>query len=157
MMRFQHAGLRVRNLDRSLQFYTGPLGFRVKSRGDTRSWGGGIWVLLEDPRSHRVVELNWYPRTSLFGGRFSVGGGIDHLDFTLGVAPPEALGRLYRRLLQAGGRPTGYEPATTAGWMASVRDPDGIWITIGRRPTVRERRAIAASVRRSGPRRRRPS
>lgn len=27
--------------------------------------------------------------------------------------------------------------------MASVRDPDGIWITIGRRPTLAERRALA--------------
>ena len=28
------------------------------------------------------------------------------------------------------------------GWMASVRDPDGIWITIGRLPTRAERRKM---------------
>jgi catechol 2,3-dioxygenase-like lactoylglutathione lyase family enzyme len=146
-MEFQQVGLRVRNLPRSLKFYTGALGFRIKRRGDTRSWGGGLWVLLEDPHSRRVVELNWYPRGSMFGGRFSVGGGVDHLDFTLGVATQARLESVYRRLLRAGGRPTGYEPSTTGGWMASVRDPDGIWITVGRDPTPAERRQMAAVVR----------
>jgi hypothetical protein len=96
---------------------------------------------LEDPRSHRRIELNWYPRGSRFGGRYTAGDGIDHLDFTLGVASRASLERAYRSLLRAGGRPTGYEPSTTAGWMASVQDPDGIWITIGRRPTRAEQAA----------------
>jgi catechol 2,3-dioxygenase-like lactoylglutathione lyase family enzyme len=148
-VKFEQAGLRVRNLERSLRFYTRSLGFRVKARGDTRSWGGGIWVQLEDPRSRRVIELNWYPKNSLFGGRFTVGGGIDHLDFTLGVTSRSSLERVYRRLLAAGARPTGYEPSTTGGWMASVRDPDGIWITVGRQPTAPERRAMAEAVKAS--------
>ena len=122
-----------------MRFYTKALGLREVRRGDTRSWGGGIWVLLEDPKSHRRVELNWYPKGSLFGGPFRVGDGVDHLDFTLGVAPRRELERVYRRLLKNGGRPTGYEPSVTQGWMASVTDPDGIWITIGRRPTRAER------------------
>jgi len=64
---------------------------------------------------------------------------VDHLDFTLGVATRAELERVYRRLLEHGARATGYEPSTTEGWMASVTDPDGIWITIGRRPTRSER------------------
>jgi len=110
-------------------------------RGDTRAWGGGIWVLLQDPRSRRRLELNWYPRRSRFFEPYETGTALDHLDFSLGVAPRAELERTYRRLVRPGGRPTGYEPATTEGWMASVRDPEGIWITIGRRPTARERRA----------------
>ena len=138
-MRFQHVGLRVTRLERSLRFYSRALGFREVRRGDTRSWGGGIWVLLEDPVSRRKLELNWYPRGSLFFGRFRPGDAVDHLEFTLGVAPRAELERTYRRLLRLGARPTGYEPSNTAGWMASVTDPDGIWITIGRRPTRSER------------------
>jgi catechol 2,3-dioxygenase-like lactoylglutathione lyase family enzyme len=138
-MRFEVVGLRVTRLARSLRFYTRALGLKVVRRGDTRSWGGGIWVLLEDPRSHRRVELNWYPKGSRFGGPFRAGEAVDHLDFTLGVAPRAELERVYRRLLRAGGRPTGYEPSTTEGWMASVLDPDGIWITVGRKPTRHER------------------
>lgn len=139
-MRFENVGLRVTELRRSLRFYTRALGLREVRRGDTRSWGGGIWVLLEDPRSRRKLELNWYPERSLFGGRYLSGDAVDHLDFTLGVAPRKELERVYRHLLKNGAKPTGYEPSTTEGWMASVTDPDGIWITIGRRPTPSERR-----------------
>ena len=144
-MRFDAVGLRVTNLPKSLRFYTRALGLRVKKRGDTRSWGGGLWVLLQDPKSRRLVELNWYPKGSRFYERYAVGTGIDHLDFTLGAAPRAELERAYRRLLRAGGRPTKYEPSTTEGWMASVTDPDGIWITIGRQPTPSERRAMRAT------------
>jgi catechol 2,3-dioxygenase-like lactoylglutathione lyase family enzyme len=140
-MRYEAPGLRVTNLDRSLRFYTGALGFRVVKRGDTRSWGGGIWVRLRHPVSRHLLELNWYPRRSRFYEPYATGTAFDHLDFTLGVASRAALERTYRRLLRAGGRPTGYEPSTTEGWMASVRDPDGLWITVGRRPTRAERSA----------------
>lgn len=142
-LRFEVVGLRVTNLQRSLRFYTKGLGLKVKSRGDTRSWGGGIWIRLEDPRTHRGVELNWYPRRSVFYRRYTPGEAVDHLDFTIGPAPASALERAHRDLLRAGARPTAYTPSTTAGWMASVQDPDGIWITVGRRPTVTERRAMA--------------
>jgi catechol 2,3-dioxygenase-like lactoylglutathione lyase family enzyme len=138
-MRFENVGLRVTQLSRSLRFYTRALGLREVRRGDTRSWGGGIWVLLEDPRSRRKVELNWYPKGSRFGRSYRAGDAVDHLDFTLGSVPRAELERVYRRLLKLGARSTGYEPSTTEGWMASVTDPDGIWITIGRRPTRAER------------------
>jgi catechol 2,3-dioxygenase-like lactoylglutathione lyase family enzyme len=142
-MRLEQAGLRVTHFARSMRFYTRALGLRVKARGDTRVWGGGLWAQLEDPVSHRVVELNWYPPGSVFGTRYTAGDGIDHLDFTLGVASRAKLEQTYRSLLRAGARPTGYEPATTGGWMASVLDPDGIWITVGRRPTKAERTPVA--------------
>ena len=141
-MRLDTVGLRVRNFPKSLKFYSKALGLRVKKRGDTRSWGGGLWALLEDPNSHRVVELNWYPKSSRFYEPYSVGTGVDHLDFTLGSASRAELEKAYRRVLRAGGRPTKYNPSTTEGWMASVQDPDGIWITIGRQPTSAERRAM---------------
>jgi catechol 2,3-dioxygenase-like lactoylglutathione lyase family enzyme len=143
---FEVVGLRVTDLRRSLRFYTGALGFKIAARGDTRSWGGGLWVRLEDPKSHRNVELNWYPRGSRFWGSYSPGDGVDHLDFSLGSASRATLESTYRRLLRAGGRRTRYRPATTEGWMASVRDPDGIWITVGRQPTAAERRAMAPST-----------
>lgn len=140
-MELQQVGLRVRDWRRSLRFYTKALGLRVVRRGDTRGWGGGRWALLEDPRSRRVVELNWYPRGSLFFGPYRPGDALDHLDFTIGAASVEELERAYRRLLRFGAKPTRWKPATTAGWMASVRDPDGVWITLGRRPTLAEQRA----------------
>ena len=142
-MRLEQAGLRVTDLRRSVRFYTRGLGLRVVAEGDTRSWGGGRWVQLSDPRSGRVLELNWYPKGSLFYTPYRPGDALDHLDFTLGVATQARLEREFRRLLKSGASPTKYDPSTTSGWMASVRDPDGIWITIGRRPTAAERRHMA--------------
>jgi catechol 2,3-dioxygenase-like lactoylglutathione lyase family enzyme len=140
-VRLEQAGLRVRDFQRSIRFYTGALGLRLVRRGDTRSWGGGRWALLQDPKSRRVIELNWYPKGSLFYGPYRPGDALDHLDFTIGVASRQALERTYRRLLRHGASPTRWSPSTTEGWMASVRDPNGVWITIGRRPTRAERRA----------------
>lgn len=144
-MRLEALGLRVTNLPRSLRFYQRALGLKIVKRGDTRSWGGGLWVLLRDPRSRRVLELNWYPRGSLFAGPYRTGDALDHIDFTIGAAPITALERTHRRLLRAGARPTRYTPSTTGGWMTSVLDPDGVWITVGRRPTPAEARRMRAA------------
>lgn len=100
-------------------------------------------MLLRDPRSGRRVELNHYPKGSRFHSTYRAGEALDHLDFTLGVASRAELERVYRRLLRLGAKPTGYHPGTTEGWMASVADPDGIWITVGRRPTPAERRRLS--------------
>lgn len=132
-------GIRVTNFRRSIRFYARALGLRVVREGDTRSWGGGRWVLLRDPRSRRLVELNWYPPGSRFYTPYRPGEALDHLDFTIGVAPRSALETTYRRLLRLGAKRTRWSPDTTEGWMASVQDPDGVWITIGRRPTRAER------------------
>jgi hypothetical protein len=90
-----------------------------------------------------MIELNWYPRASRFYTPYRVGEALDHLDFTIGVAPRPVLEETYRRLLRNGARPTPWSPSTTEGWMASVRDPDGIWITVGRQPTRAERRSLS--------------
>jgi catechol 2,3-dioxygenase-like lactoylglutathione lyase family enzyme len=157
-MELQQVGLRVTNLERSLRFYRRALGLKVTARGDTRAWGGGLWVQLEDPKSHRNLELNWYPRGSVFYTRYTPGDAVDHVDFPVGAVSVRELERVYRRLIRAGARPTRYTPATTAGWMASVRDPNGLWITIGRQSTATERKALernrrAARRRRAGSRR----
>jgi len=56
--------------------------------------------------------------------------------------PVAELDRAYRRLVRGGARPTRYHSDTTAGWMASAIDPDGVWIVLSRRPTPAERRAM---------------
>ncbi len=142
-MRLEQAGIRVTDLRRSLRFYTKALGLRVVRRGDTRVWGGGLWVLLRDPRSRKEIELNWYPKGSIFHAPYRVGAALDHLDFTLGAVGREVLEREYRRLLKHGAKATRWSPARTEGWSAHVLDPDGVWITVGRRPTPSERRSMS--------------
>ncbi len=144
-----YVGLRVKDLDRSLRFYTRVLGLRERVRGDFRAIGKGIWVGMEDPRSHARLELNWYPRGSRFAPNFVAGEALDHIGFLLGSVPRSRLESEYRRLLRAGARPTPCTPKSTDGWMACVRDPDGNWIEIFRRPTADERAAELRAKRRS--------
>ncbi|MCI4363961.1 MAG: VOC family protein [Thermoplasmata archaeon] len=137
-MPLEYVGIRVKNLPRSLRFYTRVMGLRVRKRGDIRKEGGGIWVGLTDPRTGHMLELNWYPPGSTFGTRFSPGEALDHVGFLLGNVSERRLETEYRRLLAAGARPTGIAPADTGGWMACVKDPDGNWVEIFRRPTPSE-------------------
>ena len=139
-MRLACVGIRVANLDRSVRFYTRALGLRVIRRDDCRSRGGGVTALLQDPASRRVVELDWYPRGSLFSATYRKGDELDHLDVSVGASPPKVLERAYRKLLRWRGRPTRFSPSTTGGWTAMVKDPDGVWIRLGRSPTRFERR-----------------
>jgi catechol 2,3-dioxygenase-like lactoylglutathione lyase family enzyme len=64
-MWLDYAGLRVRELDRAVRFYTDGAGLKEISRGTMPH--GGTWVLLEDRVSHQRVELNWYPEGSRYG------------------------------------------------------------------------------------------
>jgi hypothetical protein len=83
--------------------------------------------------------LNWYPLGSIFHTPYRTGDCLDPIDFTVGAVSERVLEREYRCLVKAGGKATPYAPRTTGGWMARVQDPDGVWITIGPRPTRAER------------------
>src|SRR5579864_7657083 len=77
-IRFGYAGIRVRDLTRSLRFYRG-LAFRVLRRGTMEH--GGRWVHLAIPRQPQVLELNFYPRNTRFYEPFRPGTELDHLGF----------------------------------------------------------------------------
>src|SRR5437899_10788259 len=59
-MGFRYTGIRVRDLNRSIAFYTTVLGMQVTWRMRIRETGGAIAV-LKSPRDSQRLELNWYP------------------------------------------------------------------------------------------------
>src|SRR2546426_176055 len=78
---FRYTGIRVRDLDRSIAFYTTVLGMQVTWRMRIRETGGAIAV-LKSPRGSQRLELNWYPPH----GRYRVyrqGDELDHLAFAV--------------------------------------------------------------------------
>ncbi len=123
-MHLEYVGIRVRDLERSVRFYTGVLGLKEVRRGDLREKGYGIWVVLEDPTSGQHIELNWYPERSRHATPYVAGEGLDHLGFIV-----DDVAEAYDRLVAAGAEPV-LSPAAYGGGTAYVKDPDGIWIEV---------------------------
>lgn len=122
-MQLRYFGIRVRDLDKSLKFYTEVLGLREIKRGDMTKYDRGLWVLLEDQVTGQKLELNWYPRGSQFDTPYSPGDGLDHIGFAVRDAR-----EAFRKATEVGAEPTSVTPEETEGWQAYVKDPDGNWI-----------------------------
>lgn len=133
-MKLLYAGIRVRDLDRSIGFYTKALGMEVVQRG--RMEHGGEFVELKSPGSAQRLELNWYPRDNEYYTEYKNGEELDHLGFWVGDVEKE-LERLTRK-----GAEVAVEPFVNGRTeLAFVKDPDGVWIELqGRAKRPRARR-----------------
>jgi len=80
--RFVYAGIRVRDLKKSIRFYKEVMGMRVTRRG--RMPHGGKYVALRSRGSAQELELNWYPTRSRFYTSYKRGDELDHLAFGVG-------------------------------------------------------------------------
>jgi catechol 2,3-dioxygenase-like lactoylglutathione lyase family enzyme len=116
---FVYAGLRTRNLARSMRFYR-RLGFRVLRRGVMRH--GGIWVALSFPGARQWLELNFYPKGNPFYEPHRKGTEFDHLGFRVSNVPAweEELRR--RKFPIVARIKDGPEN------IVYTRDPDGNWV-----------------------------
>jgi len=120
--RFYYAGVRVRNLRRSLAFYTKAIGMRVVNQGTMPH--GGKYAQLVGPGSRQKLELNGYPPGSRFYSPYRRGEEMDHLAFVV-----EDAEKAYRELIRKGAKPA-VPPEKAEGAEVYVKDPDGIWIEL---------------------------
>jgi lactoylglutathione lyase len=126
-MHLVYCGLRVREIERSVRFYTEGLGLREIARGKMNH--GGVFIELEDMTSHQRIELNWYPSNSKFNVPYREGEELDHLGFDV-----ENVQECIKRLVALGGS-VAIEPWVEKGTDADyligyMKDPDGIWIEV---------------------------
>jgi lactoylglutathione lyase len=122
-MKFTYTGIRVRNLERSIEFYTKTMGMKIVQKGKMEA--GGIYVQLKSERSPQILELNYYPPGTKFYEEYVAGSELDHLAFWCKDVREE-----YKRVLACGATPA-VEPWDEGGYtLAFVRDPDGIWIEL---------------------------
>jgi len=122
-VRFMYVGIRVTDLQKSLDFYTKLLGMTDTGRSKIQATKGEV-VALESEEGGFTLELNCYCTDSAFNTKYTVGEGLDHLAFKvddLDKALEEAQRNGYRVVLQM--------KADGNRWVY-IEDPDGTWIEV---------------------------
>ncbi len=121
--KFAYIGIRVTDLQRSINFYTRLLGMKVVGRGKIEQTKGET-VALASEKGGFVLELNYYEENSPHNTEYNVGEGLDHLAFKvddLDKALEEARVAGYQTVLEM--------KADSSRWVY-IEDPDGIWIEL---------------------------
>jgi len=136
-MGFRYTGIRVRDLDRSIEFYTKVLGMRVTWRMKIRETGGAIAV-LKSARTTQRLELNWYPPRGRHR-RYREGDELDHLAFS--VPDVDRFLRDHRGSFKVVMRP--FDEGGDR--LAYVTDPDGVWIELMAGRKARKKKAQPGS------------
>ena len=121
--KFTYVGIRVRNLKKSIAFYTNLLDMKVVDQSKIKHTGGKV-VGLQSEKQGFMLELNYYGKESPYYTEYTVGESLDHLAFkvdNLDKTLEEA------RLL---GHQTILEFTSENGRYAYIEDPNGIWIEL---------------------------
>ena len=118
---FVAVGIRVKDLQKSMEFYSKLLGMKIIGRGKLKQTKGE-WVELASEENGFTLELNYYEEDSPYYVEYEVGGGLDHLTFKVDRLD-EAL-----RKAELAGYPTVDEHKQGNFRWAFVEDPNGIWV-----------------------------
>ncbi len=121
--KFVYTGIRVSNLEKSIDFYTKILGMHVKSRQKIKEASGEVVSMACSPEGPEL-ELNYYDRGSMFDAPYTVGEGLDHLAFSV-----DDLDAAVEECTKAG-HPVVQEIRTERSRWVYVRDPDGNYIEL---------------------------
>jgi lactoylglutathione lyase len=123
---FSYTGIRVRDLDKAIEFFTRFLGMKVRSRIPA-PWNKGEFANLVSGDARHWLEINWYAEDSPVAGPFREGEELDHLGFEVDHFE-DALQRL-----RDAGYPPIIGPLKAGNWdIAFVKGIDGIWLDIYR-------------------------
>jgi lactoylglutathione lyase len=121
--KFTYVGIRVKDMKKSVDFYTKLLGMKDEGHSRIEATKGDV-VFLVSEDSKVGLELNHYDSDSPFNTKYVVGEGLDHLAF--GVKDLDAALGQAKKL--------GYglvkEIRTEKSRWAYVEDPNGIWIEL---------------------------
>ena len=119
--KFTYVGIRVKDLEKSVDFYSRILGMKVTGRSKIDQTKGET-VGLES--NGFTLELNYYRKESPYYTEYVVGEGLDHLAFNV-----DDLTKAMKEAQAAGYRIISEVKSNGSRW-AYVEDPNGIWIEL---------------------------
>jgi len=118
-----YTGIRVKNLDESVRFYTTLFGMKETGRSEVKE-SQGQTVALQSEDGGPSLELNYYRKGSKFDTEYSVGEALDHIAFQV-----EDLDKLKAEAAKAG-HPIILEMTSGSSKWAYIQDPNGIWLEV---------------------------
>ena len=121
--KFTYTGIRVKNLNESVRFYTQVLGMNEVGRSKIEKAKGEV-VSLRTHEGGPELELNYYEKDSPFASEYVAGEGIDHLAFQV-----DDLDKALAEATKAG-YPLALEVKTEKSRWAYIKDPNGIFIEL---------------------------
>ncbi len=123
-MGLNYVSIRVKNMKKSLDFYTKSMGLKVL--GKRSPVPGEQIMMLVDRKTGQRLNLMWYAKSCRWYAPYKMNGvELDHLMFQVKDAK-----KTYQGLLRKGA------PKATDLWegkertMGLVKDPNGIWIGV---------------------------
>ena len=121
--KFTYVGIRVKDLDKSINFYTSLLGMKVKDRSKVAQTKGET-VALEGEDNGFTLELNYYEKDSPYYAEYTAGEALDHLAFSV-----DDLNKALEAARTSGYRVISEHKSNGSRW-AYVEDPNGLWIEL---------------------------
>ena len=121
--KFTYTGIRVKDLEKSVNFYTKVLGMKENGRSKIEQTKGETVSLTTD-EGGPVLELNYYGRGSKFNTDYLVGEGMDHLAFQV-----DDLDKAAEDAGKAG-YPLVPDMKTSSSRWVYIQDPNGIFIEL---------------------------
>jgi catechol 2,3-dioxygenase-like lactoylglutathione lyase family enzyme len=121
--KFTYVGIRVKDMDESIGFYSKLFGMKVAGRSKLEVTHGEVATLVSEKKGF-PLELNWYEKKSLYDKRYTVGEGLDHLCFQV-----ESIDETLAKAKKMGFRSPKQIRTKTSRW-AYVEDPSGIWVEV---------------------------
>ncbi len=122
-MGLMYTSIRVKDMKKSVAFYTRKLGMKVIGK---REMPGELIMQLEDKATKQRLNLMWYAKSNRWYTPYKMNGvELDHLMFQV----PDAK-KAHSKLLKGGAT------KATDVWegkersMGLVKDPNGIWIGV---------------------------